>query len=92
MSKKKPVKQRTVISYTNARNSLAKRMEQVCLDRSPLVITRKDAEACVLISISDYQAMEESAYLLRSPKNAQRLMESVEQINSGKVKSRKVAA
>ncbi|WP_096086611.1 type II toxin-antitoxin system Phd/YefM family antitoxin [Agaribacterium haliotis] len=72
------------ISYTAARNSLAKTMEQVCQDHAPVAITRKGEGAVVMISMEDYQALEETAYLLRSPKNAKRLIESVAELGQGK--------
>ena len=81
-----------VVSYTLARNRLAEKMRQVCLDRSPIIITRQDAESCVLMSLADYQAIEETAYLLRGPKNAKRLAESLDQVSSGKVKTGRLAA
>jgi len=71
------------ISYTLARNNLAKMMEKVCDDHSPLIITRKKAHSVVLLSLDDYQALEETAYLLRSPKNAKRLLESIVELESG---------
>ncbi len=72
-----------VISYTHARNNLAKTMEKVIKDHTPLIITRKNEDAVVLISLEDYEAMEETAYLLQSPKNAQRLLESILELESG---------
>lgn len=71
------------ISYTKARQNLASTMEQVCDDHNPLVITRKDKRPVVMISLEDYQAMVETTYLLRSPKNAKRLLESVAELESG---------
>ena len=72
------------ISYTNARQNLASAMEQVCDDHNPLIITRKNKRPVVMISLEDYQAMEETTYLLRSPKNAKRLLESIAELESGK--------
>ena len=72
------------ISYTAARSSLAKTMEQVCQDHAPIAITRKGEGAVVMISMEDYQALEETAYLLRSPKNARRLIESIAELGQGK--------
>lgn len=72
------------ISYTAARSSLAKTMEQVCQDHAPIAITRKGEGAVVMISMEDYQALEETAYLLRSPKNARRLIEAVTELGQGK--------
>ena len=71
------------ISYTVARQNLAKTIEKVCRDHAPVIITRKRSDSVVVISLEDYQALEETAYLLRSPKNAMRLMESVSQLENG---------
>ena len=58
------------ISYTRAREKLAKTMEQVCDDHTPIIITRRNERSVVMLSLEDYEALEETAYLLRSPKNA----------------------
>lgn len=71
------------ISYTSARGNLAKTMEQVCQDHAPIAITRKGEGAVVMISMEDYLSLEETAYLLRSPKNAQRLMSAVAELEAG---------
>ena len=71
------------ISYTAARSNLAKTMEKVCNDHAPIAITRKGEGAVVMISMEDYQALEETAYLLRSPKNARRLVEAVAMLEQG---------
>lgn len=76
------------ISYTSARSNLAKTMDQVCDDHAPVAITRKGEGAVVMISMDDYQALEETAYLLRSPKNVKRLVESISELESGKGKER----
>jgi antitoxin YefM len=72
------------ISYTAARQNLAKTMEKVCQDHSPIIITRKQTDAVVLMSLEDYSALEETAYLLRSPKNTRRLIESIVQLADDK--------
>lgn len=72
------------ITYTSARGNLAKTMEKVCDDHSPVVITRKTAQPVVMMSLEDFEALEETAYLLRSPKNARRLLESVAELEAGK--------
>ena len=72
-----------VISYTRARGNLAKTMEKVCDDHAPVIITRKSAGSVVMISLEDYQALEETAYLLRSPQNAKRLIESIAELETG---------
>ena len=72
------------ISYTKARENLAKTMEKVCDDHNPLIITRKSERPVVMLSLEDYQAMEETTYLLRSPKNAKRLLDSILELENGK--------
>ena len=72
------------ISYTAARANLAKTMEKVCSDHTPIIITRKREAAVVMLSLDDYQALEETAYLLRSPANARRLLESIAELETGK--------
>ena len=79
------------ISYTAARSNLAKTMEQVCDDHAPVAITRKGEGAVVMMSMADYQALEETAYLLRSPKNARRLIESIAELEAGRGKTRELA-
>ena len=71
------------ITYSEARSKLAKTMEKVCDDHAPVIITRKSAASVVMISLEDYEALEETAYLLRSPKNVRRLLESVAELQSG---------
>lgn len=68
------------ITYTAARQNLAKTMEQVCRDHSPVIITRKTGDSVVILSLEGYTALEETAYLLRSPKNTRRLLESITQL------------
>lgn len=72
-------------SYSAARKDLAKTMEKVCDDHSPVIITRKNARAVVMMSLEDYNAIEETAYLLRSPANAERLRQSIKQAEDGKL-------
>jgi len=55
------------ITYTTARNNLANEMKQVCDDHDPVIITRKNNEAVVLLSLRDYEALNETAYLLQNP-------------------------
>ena len=71
------------ISYTAARSNLAKTMEQVCDDHAPVAITRKGKGKVVMMSMEDFQALEETAYLLRSPENTRRLIESISELESG---------
>ena len=72
------------ISYTTARSNLAKTMEKVCSDHAPVAITRKGEGAVVMMSMEDYQALEETAYLLRSPKNMRRLLGAIGDLEAGR--------
>jgi len=76
------------ISYTYARKNLARTMNKVCEDHDPVIITRRNNKAVVMMSIEDYESLNETAYLLRNPRNAQRLMESIGEFESGKGKER----
>ncbi len=78
------------ISYTAARSKLAKTMEQVCDDHSPVIITRSKASSVVMMSLEDYEALQEAAYLLRAPKNTRRLLESVAQLERGEGQEREL--
>ena len=79
------------ITYTKARTHLAETMERVCEDHAPVIITKKEEHAVVMISLEDYRSMEETTYLLRSPKNARRLLESMAQLEGGGGTARKLA-
>lgn len=72
------------IDVTTARENLAATMDRVCEDHTPLVITRERRPAVVMLPLEDFEALEETAYLLKSPANARRLMESVQQLREGK--------
>lgn len=78
------------LTYTSARANLSSLMNQVTNDSIPAVITRTKGENCVLLSEQDYNSLIETAYLMKSPANAKRLIESIEQLNKGKVKSREL--
>jgi antitoxin YefM len=78
------------ITYTSARQNLAKTMEKVCRDRAPVIVTRKSSESVVIMSLEDFEALEETAYLLRSPKNTRRLIESMVQLENGKGKEKEL--
>ena len=79
------------LTYSAARANLASTMDRVCNDHEPLIITRNGEQAVVMPSLEDYNALEETAYLLRNPTNAKRLLEAVEQLNAGQGIERKLA-
>lgn len=72
------------ISYSAARKNLVKTMEKVCDDHTPIIVTRKNARAVVIMSLEDFNAIQETGYLLRSPANAERLRQSIKQAEEGK--------
>lgn len=78
------------ITYSAARANLASTMDRVCEDHEPIVITRNGEQSVVMLSLEDFNALEETAYLLRNPSNAKRLLTAVEQLNSGQGRARKL--
>jgi antitoxin YefM len=71
--------------------TLASAMDRVCDDHEPLIVTRNGAQSVVMLSLEDYQALEETAALLRSPANAKRLLAAVAQLKAGKGNERDLA-
>lgn len=78
------------ISYTAARANLARTMEKVCDDHAPVIITRKSESPVVMMSLEDYEAMQETTYLLRSPANARALLESIAELEAGNGEEREL--
>ena len=74
----------TAISYTAARENLASTMDKVCQDHDPVIITRNRDQAVVMMSLEDYESLEETAYLMRSPANARRILEGIMELEKGK--------
>ncbi|MBF0193887.1 MAG: type II toxin-antitoxin system prevent-host-death family antitoxin [Magnetococcales bacterium] len=70
-------------TYSSFRGALKSWFDQVCNNHEPLLVTRKTGEDIVILSYSDYSALEETAYLLRSPKNAQRILNANNDIKNG---------
>jgi len=79
------------ITYSSARAGLAQAMKKVCEEHEPVIITRQKEESVVMISLEDFKALEETAYLLRVPKNARRLLESISELERGGGKERALA-
>ena len=73
-----------VMTYSDTRANLKEVMERVVDDRTPVVVTRQKAEAVVMVSLSDWNAMEETLHLLSSPANAARLRASIQQLDAGR--------
>lgn len=71
------------MTYSTARAKLAETMETVCEDHDPVIITRRNSDSVVMISLDDYEALNETTYLLKSPRNARRLIESIHELETG---------
>ncbi len=72
------------ITYTEARKNFTTTMNKVCNNHAPLIITRQNEKPVVMISLEDYNAIEETLYLLKSPKNAARLSKALEEVGGKK--------
>jgi len=71
------------VSYSEARENLKSMIDKVVADRAPLAITRQRGEGAVLVSASEWASIEETLYLLSSPKNAKRLLDSIAELDAG---------
>ena len=71
------------MSYSESRARYAEVLQSVVDDREEVIITRNGHESAVIVSLDDYNSLRETAYLLRSPRNAQRLLDSIEKLNAG---------
>ncbi|CAO3404251.1 type II toxin-antitoxin system prevent-host-death family antitoxin [Azospirillum sp. 11R-A] len=72
------------ISYTDLRNNLASVMDEVCDSRAPLTVTRQKGRSVVMISEEEFEGLMETLHLLKSPKNAERLLKGIAQLDAGK--------
>jgi antitoxin YefM len=73
-----------VMTFSEARAGFKQALDSVCKDHEPTVITRQRGEHVVLMSLEDYNSMQETLHLLGSAKNAQRLRESIAEFRAGK--------
>jgi antitoxin YefM len=79
-----------VISYSRARQDLARLMDKVSDDRAPLIVTRRGGRSVVVLALEEYRGMEETLYLMRSPANARRLLNSIRAAERGELTERKL--
>ena len=79
-----------IISFSEARNKLKSVLDQVVSDADFTVITRRDAEDAVVMSLDHFNGLMETVHLLKSPANAAHLSKSIEQYRAGKTKERKL--
>ena len=73
------------VSYSDLRQNLKSYMDKVYFDHDPLIITRRNNENLVLLSIDEYNSLIETSYLLGNEANAEHLRKSIEQLNLGNV-------
>ena len=78
------------ISYSAFRSQLASTLDKVNDDHKPIIITRQNGKPAVVISLEDFHAYEETAYLMASPKNAERLNQAILEAESGKTTQHKL--
>ncbi len=77
-------------TFSNTRQHLSQTMDKVVDNHTPVTITRQNKEAVVMISLEDYRSMEETAYLMQSMNNAQRLNNAIAELEAGQGKQRKL--
>ncbi len=73
------------ISYTAFRSHLASVLDKVNEDHAPILITRQNGKPAVVMSLEDFKSYEETAYLMASPKNAERLNLAIAEAQAGKI-------
>lgn len=71
------------VTYSESRANYAATLDAVVNDREEVVVTRAGREPVVIVSLADYESLKETAYLLRSPRNAARLLRSIDRLESG---------
>lgn len=72
------------MTYSQSRARYAETLNSVTDDREEVIITRAGHEPVVIVSLEDYESLKETAYLLRSPANARRLLESIDRLEAGR--------
>ncbi len=77
-----------IVSFTEARNGLKSVLDQVVNDADYTVISRRDSEDAVVMSLDFYNSLMETVYLLKSPANAEHLRNSIEQYRAGHVQEK----
>ncbi|KTD21420.1 Antitoxin YefM [Legionella lansingensis] len=75
-----------VLSYSALRNNLASILDKVNEDHVSILITRQNGKPAVIMSLEDFKSYEETAYLMSSPKNVERLNQAIAEVEAGKTK------
>jgi len=73
-----------IVGYSAARQRLAQLMDEAVEGGRPIVVTRRKGKAVVMLSLEEYESMAETLHLLRSPKNAKRLMKAIRDADAGR--------
>ena len=71
------------MNYTESRKRYAEILDSVTEDREPVIITRSGHDPVVMVSLDDYESLRETAYLMRSPANARRILDAMEELDAG---------
>ncbi|GAA3101475.1 YoeB-YefM toxin-antitoxin system antitoxin YefM [Streptomyces rectiviolaceus] len=71
------------MTYTESRAKYAETLNAVTDDREEVIVTRAGREPVVIVALEEYESLKETAYLLRSPENARRLLASIDRLESG---------
>jgi len=79
------------VNFTEFRQNLASHMDEVCNSRAPLVVTRQKGPSVVVLSEEEYEGIQETLHLLRSPRNAEHLLKSIESLDVGQGVERDLA-
>lgn len=78
------------LTYSESRANYAATLDAVTDDREEVVITRAGHEPVVIVALDEYESLKETAYLLRSPSNARRLIGSIERLERGEGTERRL--
>lgn len=73
-----------VLTYTDARANLKDVMDRVVADMTQVVVTRQKAEPVVMVSLAEWNSINETLHLLSSPRNAERLLEAIRELDEGR--------
>ena len=71
------------MTYSESRAKYAETLNSVVDDREEVIVTRAGHDPVVIVSLDDYESLKETAYLLRSPENARRLLASIDRLEAG---------
>ena len=78
------------LNFSHTRQNLASTLDDVVDNAMPVIVTRQNKESVVIISMKDYRAMEETAYLMQSEANAKRLNRAITQLEDGLGKTKEL--